>query len=117
MGKNFPLFELSEKSYLLNISSPSQNSIIYATSGKCVKYIQTADFKFFTIGQYRKRISAIEFINKGFLVGLGSGDILLRSKKILAFHFFKTKPLSKWFITKKKLSYVSEVNIKNYFCL
>ena len=103
MRKNSPLFELCEKSSLLNISSPSQNSIIYATSGKCFKYIRTADFKFFTIAQYRKRISAIEFINKGFLVGFESGDILLRNKKIPVFHFYKTKPLIKWFITKKKI--------------
>ena len=50
MRKISPLFELSKKNSLLNISSPSQNSIIYVTSGKCVKYIRTVDFKFFTIG-------------------------------------------------------------------
>ena len=114
MWKNSPLFVLSKKSSLLNISSPSTKSKIYATSGKCVRYIRTADFKFFTIGQYRKRISAIEFINKGFLAGFESGKILLRSKKIPAFHFFKIKPLIKWFITKKKLSNSSGVNINDF---
>jgi len=64
--------------------------------------------------QYRKRILAIEFTNKGFLVSFGSGDILIRSKKIPAFHFFKTKPLIKFFKITKKLSNISEVNINDF---
>jgi len=63
--------------------------------------------------QYRKRILAIEFTNKGFLVSFGSGDILIRSKKIPAFHFFKTKPLIKFFKITKKLSNISEVPIRS----
>lgn len=90
MRTNSTLFKKKETSLILNLSSPNKKSVMYTTLGRTVKYVRTSDFRFFHIGQFKKRLSVVEFLNNGFLVSFTSGKVLIKDKKCIGSDFLKT---------------------------
>lgn len=103
------LLNRSETSCISTLSSPSQKSIIYSTSGNVVKLIRTLDYNCSLIGRYQKKISTIEFFDCGLFIGFESGQVLIKNRRSLGSSPLKTSNLKKYekvssvYVNKKKV--------------